>query len=87
MMANRLLPAVKRYAVGTEPVRDAAKVCFTHNICGKILTSMFSSGRPSTNRLLKCESRHMKTFQCTISTLSQKQKMTAIQILHLMTTA
>lgn len=25
-MANRILPAVKRYAVGTEPVREAAKV-------------------------------------------------------------
>ena len=26
VLANRLLPAVKRYAVGTEPVREAAKV-------------------------------------------------------------
>lgn len=26
IMANRILPAVKRYAVGTEPVREAAKV-------------------------------------------------------------
>ncbi|KAK7686536.1 hypothetical protein QCA50_010136 [Cerrena zonata] len=25
IMANRILPAVKRYAVGTEPIRDAAK--------------------------------------------------------------
>ena len=25
-MANKILPAVKRYAVGTEPVREAAKV-------------------------------------------------------------
>lgn len=25
-LANKLLPAVKRYAVGTEPVREAAKV-------------------------------------------------------------
>lgn len=25
-MANRILPAVKRYAVGTGPVREAAKV-------------------------------------------------------------
>ena len=27
IMANRILPAVKRYAVSTEPVREAAKVC------------------------------------------------------------
>lgn len=27
IMANRVLPAVKRYAVSTEPVREAAKVC------------------------------------------------------------
>lgn len=25
-LANKILPAVKRYAVGTEPVREAAKV-------------------------------------------------------------
>ena len=25
VMANRILPAVKRYAVGTEPVREAAR--------------------------------------------------------------
>ena len=66
MMANRLLPAVKRYAVGTEPVRDAAKVCFTHNISGNILTliSMFSSGRHSMNRLLRYAYQHlMKIIQ------------------------
>ncbi|KAH9486470.1 DASH complex subunit ask1 [Psilocybe cubensis] len=28
VLANKLLPAVKRYAVGTEPVREAAKACF-----------------------------------------------------------
>jgi DASH complex subunit ASK1 len=26
ILANKLLPAVKRYAVGTEPIREAAKV-------------------------------------------------------------
>lgn len=26
VMANRILPAVKKYAVGTQPVREAAKV-------------------------------------------------------------
>lgn len=26
LLANRLLPAVKRYAIGTEPVREAAQV-------------------------------------------------------------
>ncbi len=26
VMANRILPAVKKYAVGTQPVREAARV-------------------------------------------------------------
>lgn len=83
-MANKLLPAVKRYAVGTEPVRDAAKVCFTRNISVNILTSPFSSGHHSMNRLLKYESRHTKIFQYTTNTLSQ---MTTIEILFSITIA
>lgn len=27
ILANRVLPAVKRYTVGSEPIREAAKVC------------------------------------------------------------
>ena len=27
VLSNRILPAFKRYSIGTEPVREAAKVC------------------------------------------------------------
>ena len=27
VLSNRILPAFKRFAIGTEPVREAAKVC------------------------------------------------------------
>lgn len=36
-LANKLLPAVKRYAVGTEPVREAAKVHHTIMFHGALL--------------------------------------------------
>ena len=44
-MANRILPAVKRYAVGTQPVREAAKVCSLSPV--QTMNASFS-------RLLRC---------------------------------
>ena len=52
MLANKLLPAVKRYAVGTEPVREAAKARRIHVFDAIIHADnmFYSSGPPSTNK-------------------------------------
>ena len=63
-MATRLLPAVKRYALGTEPVREAAKVTVLihHSRCLKHFkkTCVISFGRRFTSRLRKCIYRRSK---------------------------
>lgn len=65
-LANKLLPAVKRYAVGTEPVREAAKVrdfvnslkcCETMKIC------IQSFGPRFMNKQRKYEYQHSTTIR------------------------
>lgn len=54
IMANRILPAVKRYAVGTEPIRDAAKVCLPFNLALMKSSIDYSSfGRRFSSKPLK----------------------------------
>lgn len=61
LLANKLLPAVKRYAVGTEPVREAAKV---RHLQSRLLqdSAIFSSGPHSMNKPHKSEYRATMTI-------------------------
>lgn len=65
-MSNRLLPAVKRYAVSTEPVREAAKVNTYVIWCLRFAFSRVESsfGLLFMKKLLKYEFQRTTTFRC-----------------------
>lgn len=63
VMDNRILPAVKRYAVGTEPVRDAAKVRSPfYSFRFSVMHAWFSSGQPSSSKRLRYASQPTKSI-------------------------
>lgn len=63
-LATKLLPAVKRYAVGTEPVREAAKVCMCYALFHKLSSepAVTSSGPHFMNKQLKYGFQHSTTI-------------------------
>ena len=66
MLANKLLPAVKRYAVGTEPVREAAKARRVHVFDAIIHADniiFYSFGPPSTNKQPRFVFPHSTTIR------------------------
>jgi hypothetical protein len=59
VLANKILPAVKRYSIGTMPVREAAKVGASFHAHLSTLTTFGSSGLLSMNKQLKFAFLHM----------------------------
>ena len=76
VLASRVLPAVKRFSVGTEPVREAAKVrCVLSRMIKftQFYILDLSSGQPSLNKLPKFAYPPSKKSQLT----SRKQSLRA----------